>query len=368
MGTRFLARTVLCALLAVAAFAQSDRGTITGTVLDPASAAVPGAKVTAKNIDNGAVFEASTTITGDFTLPSLPAGKYEMTVGAAGFKTVTRLNIGVQVDQIARIDTVLQVGASTESVTVTAEAPVLRTENAEQSMDVKGEKVSDLPLNFGGGGSAGGGIRNWLSFIILAPGVSGTAYNSPINGIPTGTYGNFKVYLEGQDSTSVNDASWTSSVAAASVETINEFAVQSSNFSPEFGQVAGGYINFTTRGGTNQIHGSAYEYWANEDLDAAQPFSHVAPEDRKNDYGFTIGGPVWIPKIYHGKNKTFFFFNLERFGNDQGLLDLLLHRAHHGLPAGELQRRADRPDAHRSEHGGTHLPRMASTIRCPPRP
>ena len=202
-------------------------------------------------------------------------------------------------------------------MTVTAEAPVLHTENAEQSMNITGEKVNDLPLNFGGGGSQGGGIRNWLSFIILAPGVSGTTYTSPINGIPTGTYGNFKVYLEGQDSTSINDANWTSSVAAASVETINEFAVQSSNFSAEFGQVAGGYFNFTTKSGTNQLHGSAFEYWANDDLDANQPFSHVAPRYRKNDYGFTVGGPVWIPKLYNGRNKTFFFFNLERFGNNQ---------------------------------------------------
>jgi hypothetical protein len=309
--------TVFCLLFSVAAFAQSDRGTITGTVLDPASAAVPGAKVTAKNVDNGAVFDTSTTIAGDFTLPSLPAGKYELTVAASGFKTVNRANIDVQVAQTVRVDTTLQVGSSTESITVTAETPVLRTENAEQSMNLKGDKVNDLPLNFGGGGSAGGGIRNWLSFIILAPGVSGTAYTSPINGIPTGTYGNFKVYLEGQDSTSVNDANWTSSVAAASVETINEFAVQSSNFSAEFGQVAGGYFNFTTKSGTNQLHGSAYEYWANEALDAAHPFSHLTDKDRKNDYGFTLGGPVWIPKLYHGRNKTFFFFNLERFGNDQ---------------------------------------------------
>ena len=162
-----------------------------------------------------------------------------MSAEAAGFKRTVQTGVTVQVAQTERVDFSLQVGVATESVTVTAEAPLLKTENAEQSMNVTGEKVNKLPLNFGGGGAAGGGIRNWLSFIILAPGVSGTGYNSPVNGIPTGSYGNFKVYLEGQDSTSVNDASWTSSVAAASVETINEFSVQSSNFSAEFGQVAG---------------------------------------------------------------------------------------------------------------------------------
>ena len=314
---RSVVSTILVLLFSVAVFAQSDRGTITGTVTDPASAVVPGAKVVARNLENGATFETNTTATGDFTLTSLPAGNYEVNVEAAGFKKLSRPGVGVEVAQTLRVDLTLQVGASTETITVTAEAPLLRTENAEQSMNVKGDKVNDLPLNFGGGGSAGGGIRNWLSFIILAPGVSGTGYTAPINGIPTGTYGNFKVYLEGQDSTSINDANWTSSVAAASVETINEFSIQSSNFAPEFGQVAGGFYNFTTKSGTNQLHGSAYEYWANEALDAAHPFSHLTDRDRKNDYGFTVGGPVWIPKLYNGKNKSFFFFNLERFANNQ---------------------------------------------------
>ncbi len=250
-------------------------------------------------------------------MPGLPAGLYELSVEAAGFKKTTQSGIRVQVAQTARVDVTMQLGATTESVTVTAESPLLRTENAEQSMNITGGKVNDLPLNFGGGGAAGGGIRNWLSFIILAPGVSGTSYTAPINGIPVGSYGNFKVYLEGQDSTSAIDPNWTSSVAAASVETINEFAVQSSNFSAEFGQVAGGFYNFTTKSGTNQIHGSAYEYWANEALDARRPFSHALDRDRKNDYGFTVGGPVWLPKIYNGRNKTFFFFGLERFANNQ---------------------------------------------------
>jgi hypothetical protein len=311
----------LACLLLAAAFAQSDRGTITGTVTDPAAAVVPGAKIVARNVENGAIFEAVTTGTGDYTLTSLPAGHYELSVEANGFKKEIRTEIIVQVAQTARVNFTLQVGTSTESVTVSAEAPILRTENAEQSMNVSGEKVNDLPINFGGGGSAGGGIRNWLSFMYLAPGVSGTNANSPgnnvVNGIPSGTYGNFKVYLEGQDATSVNDASWTSTVSAAGVETIGEFSIQTSNFSAEFGQVAGGLFNFTTKSGTNQIHGSAYEYWANEALDAAHPFSHALDRDRKNDYGFTVGGPVYIPKLYNGRNKTFFFFNLERFGNNQ---------------------------------------------------
>ncbi|HWB85037.1 MAG TPA: TonB-dependent receptor [Bryobacteraceae bacterium] len=320
-GTRLLLTVACCLFLTISALAQSDRGTITGTVLDPAAAVVAGARVTATNANNGSVSETSTTGTGNYTLASLPAGEYALSVEAPGFKKEVRTAIMVQVAQTARVDFTLQVGAAVETVTVSAEAPILRTENAEQSMNVSGDKVNDLPMNFGGGGGAGGGIRNWLSFMSLAPGVSGTNVNSPgnnvINGIPNGTYGNFKVYLEGQDATSINDASWTSTVSAAGVETISEFSIQTSNFSPEFGQVAGGFFNFTTKSGTNQLHGSVYEYFVNEDLDARHPFSHVLDRDRKNDYGFTVGGPVWLPKLYNGRNKTFFFFNLERFGNNQ---------------------------------------------------
>lgn len=308
---------VFCLLLAIAAFAQSDRGTITGTVTDPSSAAVAGANVEAKNLDNGSIYKATTTTAGSFTITSVPVGRYNVAVSATGFKVASQTGVAVLLDQTVKLEVALEIGQVTETVSVTATADVLKTDNAEVSMNVSGNKVNDLPINFGGGGSAGGGIRNWLTFTYLAPGVAGTSANSEVNGLPTGSYGSFKVYLEGQDSSSNNDTAWTATVAAASVESITEFAVQSSNFSAEFGQVGSALYNFTTKSGTNQLHGSVYEEWANEALDARHPFNHLLDRDRKNDYGFTIGGPVWIPKIYNGKNRTFFFFNLERFGNDQ---------------------------------------------------
>jgi hypothetical protein len=300
--------------LGAVAFAQTDRGTIAGTVTDPSSAVVSGAKVAIRNLDNGSAFNATSSSTGDFSVPSVPSGKYSVSVTAPGFKAWTTTGIDVRLDSTTKVEVKLEVGNATETITVSAAAEVLKTDNAELSMNVSGDKVNDLPINFGGGGSAGGGIRNWLSFTYLAPGVAGTSANSQVNGLPGS---NFKVYLEGQDSTSNNDTAWTSTVAAASVEAITEFAVQSSNFSAEFGQVMGGLYNFTTKSGTNQLHGSVYEEWANEVLDARHPFNHLLDRDRKNDYGFTIGGPVWIPKVYNGKNHTFFFFNLERFGNNQ---------------------------------------------------
>src|SRR5580765_2354014 len=157
------------------AMAQSDRGTITGTVTDPASAVVPGARLVLRNVETGALAEAQTTMTGNFILPSLPVGSYDLTVEASGFKKALQKALQVQVGGTMRLDIQLEVGATSESVTVTAGAALLKTENAEQSMNVTGEKVNDMPINFGGGGSAGGGIRNWLSFVMLAPGVSGTS-------------------------------------------------------------------------------------------------------------------------------------------------------------------------------------------------
>jgi hypothetical protein len=307
---------IFTAVFAVSGLGQSDRGVITGTVLDPAAAVVPAAKVAARHVATGTSHETVTTETGNFTLASLPAGKYELTVQAPGFKLVTLREVQVQVAQVTRVDVTLEVGAVTESVEVSASAPLLRTENAEQSVTLSGERFNSLPLNFGGGGGSVGSIRNWLSFIVLSPGVSGTNERAAVNGMPGGA---FKIYLEGQDVTSSNDTVWTSTVAAASVETVSEFTMQTSNFSAEFGQVLGGLFNFTIKSGTNQLHGSAYDYMTNEALDARQHFRDPnrfpKPRSRKHDFGFTVGGPVYVPKLYNGRDRTFFFFNLEMYRN-----------------------------------------------------
>jgi Carboxypeptidase regulatory-like domain/TonB dependent receptor len=294
--------------------AQNDRGTITGSVTDPSTALIAGAKVQAKNLDTGSTLDTTTTSAGDFTISSVPVGKYAISVSAPGFKTFVQSGVEVRLDQTARLTLSLQVGETSETVNVTADATLLKTDNAEQSMTVNGDKLNELPINFGGTGSAGGGIRNWLTFTYLAPGVAGTSANSEVNGLPGS---NYKVYLEGQDSTSPVATAWTSTVQSASVEAITEFAVQSSNYSAEYGQVLGGLYNFTTKSGTNQFHGSAYEEFTNEAFNAAQPWDHILNRDRQSDYGFSVGGPVWIPKVYNGHNKTFFFFNLEGYTTSQ---------------------------------------------------
>jgi hypothetical protein len=306
-----------CILLTLmgAAFAQSDRGTLTGTVTDPANAVVPGAKVSARNTETGALFETVTTPTGNYTLPSLPVGLYDLTVVVPGFSKRVQQGIQIQVAQTERLDIALQVGSSTETVNVVAEAALLKTENAEVSMNVSGEKFNQLPLNFGAGGT--GSIRSWMAFATLAPGVNGdlsTDQGTSVNGLPGGI---FKILVEGTDVTSSNDTRWTSTVAASSVEAIAEFSLQTGNFSAQYGGGLGAMFNFTTKSGTNRIRGSLYDYMTNETMFNAHRFfqANRRDRDRKLDAGGTVGGPVYIPKIYNGKDKTFFFFNLEEFHN-----------------------------------------------------
>src|SRR5262245_62324295 len=283
--------TICLLILATAASAQSDRGTITGAIKDPTGAALARAEVTVRNVATGTEYKTAATETGNFTISSLPAGSYELRVEVSGFKKFVLQGVKVQLLQATRVDAALEIGAASDTVTVTAQTPLLQTQSAEQSTNISGQLFNSMPLNFGVTNS----IRGWLSFIQLAPGVSVPRQNEPqtanINGAPGGS---FKIYLEGQDVTSTNDTVWTSTVASASVETIGEFAIQTNNFSAEFGQVLGGVFNFTTKSGTNEFHGSAYEYLTNEELSARRALSKhffsrpAAPKalDRKHDYGF----------------------------------------------------------------------------------
>ncbi len=306
---------IMC-MVAGGLFAQGDRGTVTGTVADPSGAGVPKASVDLRNSATGVEFKTLTTGTGNFALTSIPAGEYELTVTSPGFSKAIQQNIQVQVALSVRIDLVLKVGANEESVTVTAEPPLLRTENAEQSINVSGDRINSLPLNFGGGAGAIGAIRSKMAFLILSPGVSGVGTRARINGTggPTGGNPAFRILVEGQDTTS-NSVGARVDETQASVEAVEEFTMQTSNYAPEYGQSLSGVFNFTIRSGTNALHGSVYEYLVNEALTARTSFTRVRPTSRKHDFGGTLGGPIWIPKLYNGRNKTFFFFNWEIFRN-----------------------------------------------------
>ncbi|HWB87393.1 MAG TPA: TonB-dependent receptor [Bryobacteraceae bacterium] len=301
--------SLLC--LAGLAFAQGDRGTITGTVSDPTGAVVAGAAVTATNIETGAHYDTVTTSTGNYTLSSLPAGGYDITVSAPGFSKFVQHGLRVQVAMTIRVDVVVQVGTTNESITVTAAAALIRSENAEQSQTITGERINSLPLNFGV--IAGGYLRSPFAFMNLTPGALQSGQNvMRVNGFTNSV----TMRIEGQDATNTNSDSRIDELQP-SVEAVQEFTLQTSNFAPEYGQVGGGIFNFTTKSGTNEYHGSAYENFSNEALNAGAPWTDdgnghlVRPRARKHDFGFSGGGPVWIPHVYNGKNRTFFFFNIE---------------------------------------------------------
>ena len=215
--------------------------------------------------------------------------------------------------QTLRIDIALEVGAATESVTVQADAPLLRTESGDISHTVNASAMDDLPiLGIGAGQAGSAGIRNPYAMIQMIPGTMWQANASVrVNGAPNNTQ-SFRI--EGQDASNTG----TPGVPAQtqpSVDAIQEVAIQTSNFAPEYGQVGGGMFNVTMKSGSNQFHGTAYEHFVNEAFNAGQPFMPGNPRarNRRNDYGFTIGGPAWIPKIYNGHDRTFFFFNWEQY-------------------------------------------------------
>jgi hypothetical protein len=298
-----------CLLLAVGAvFAQSDRGTITGTVTDPAGGVIPDAAIEAMNSETGALYKVVSTSTGNYTLAQLPAGTYQISVSAPGFKQYVRKGITVLVAQTLRIDIALEVGNITETVTVNADAPLLRTESGELSQTVTSQRLNELPIL-----SISGGMRTPYAAAELVPGLSSGGSSNSTNirmqGAPAGTQ---TLRIEGQDANLGIDSGFQY-VSQPSVDAIEEFAISTSNFAAEYGQAGGGVINAAIKSGTNKIHGSFYEYFANEALNANRAYQNQRPRDRKNDYGFTLGGPVYIPGVYDGRDKTFFFFNFEQY-------------------------------------------------------
>lgn len=310
-----------------AAFAQSDRGTITGTVQDPGGAVVANAGIEARNLEAGTIYPAVSTNTGNFTIPQLPTGTYEIDVTVPGFKKFVRSGITMGTAQTLRVDVVLEVGAATESVTVQADVSLLKTESADVSHNVNLEMLNTLPmLGVGSAASGSSGIRNPNNVLEVIPGT----YYAPnsqvkINGAPSNSQA---YHVEGQDATN-QGFPYAAAQVQPSVDAIQEVSVQTSNFAPEFGAAAGGFFNVTMRSGTNSLHGSVYDYMVNEALNAGTPFTDagatnslrqgqlVRPRARRNDYGFTVGGPVDIPKLYNGKDRTFFFFNFEQFRETQ---------------------------------------------------
>jgi hypothetical protein len=283
--------------------AQTDRGAITGSVTDPAGAAVASATVTLVNPATGTKTTTHTTGAGVYSFPQIFPSVYNVEAEAKGFKKAVVQDVRVGVLQRLAVDIKLEMGAVTESVTVSSEAPLLTPTSASISTNIAPREYQDLPINFGGG------LRSALGLISLLPGVNNTKYGTHISG---GQANSRDYQLDGL---SVTATEWQGDTRSfqVPVDTIQEFSVVTNNFSAEFGRTGGGVESFTLKSGTNGFHGMLAEYIRNEAFDA-RPF-YVAQRSvyKQHDAGGNIGGPVLIPKIYNGKDKTFFFFNYSAY-------------------------------------------------------
>ncbi len=304
---RNLALGVLALFLAMAVGlrAQSATGQITGVVKDASGALVPGAKVTLTNQQTGLTRDVKTNEAGSFTFPLLAVGVYSVSAEQQGFRTAKRSDIQLNVDQVARIDLELSVGATTETVNVEATAVIIDTENAAVGQVVAQKQISDLPLNG----------RNFLSLLFIGNGAvmtngeqgsmrQGAGDAISINGSRP-TSNNYLL-----DGTTNTDTSLNTPAVILSVDAIQEFKEQTANYSAEYGFSAN-QINIISKSGTNDFHGALFWFHRNNAFDARSYFQAAIPALHQNQYGFVAGGPVWIPKLYNGRNKTFWLVNYE---------------------------------------------------------
>lgn len=315
-------RTALCLFLAaLVAPCQQTTATLVGTATDPSGSAAPNVLVRIRNIDTNVVRESRTDATGNYAAPFLPSGRYEVTATARGFRTQNVEAFTLDVGQTARVNLRMEIGEVTESVNVVANAASLQTENATVGGVIDGAKIVDLPLNG----------RNFVQLAQLVPGVlPGTPGSITVRrgrgsiGETSRSFGqtaisangardtNNRFYLDGVEFMDYDAFSYP---FALSVDSLSEFKVETSTYSAEYGASPGGHVSILTRRGTNQFHGSLFEFNRNDQLtqtyDAISAQGVTSPRLNRNQFGGNIGGPVRLPRIYNGKDKTFFFFNWE---------------------------------------------------------
>src|SRR5947209_4082 len=296
--------------------ARSERGRSSGTVQDATGAVVPGAKVTLTNSQTGVAFSLPSNGSGEFTVPQLPVGTYTVKFEKEGFRPASFTGIALDASMSVRVDGKLEVGAAAQAVEVSASAISVATEDAKISVTVNNKLVDELPL------VVGGAMRSPFNLANLTPEAKnvGGVRGFVLGGGQAAGYG---TNLDGvtANTTRALQSDWVS-YNAPSIEAVTEFTVDTNGFKAEFGQASGGIMSFASKSGTNAIHGSAYDFVRNEAFDANNFFNNGRGISRaaykQHDFGASAGGPVWIPKIYNGKNRTFFFWSYEAFRNWDG--------------------------------------------------
>ncbi len=305
--------------------AQSERGNITGIVTDPTGAAVAAAELSVIHRDTNATTRAVTTGTGEYNIPNLVPGVYRIEITAAGFKRFIQQNVTVSTSSTVRIDVQLQLGQVSERIEVSASATTIQTDNAKVSTQVENKLVDELPL------VVAGAMRSPFNLVAVAAEAHGSGQALSLGG---GQVAAWDATLDGH-SVGTNRSGDTAEAAlnTPSVEALTEFTVETNGFKAEYGQAGGGIMTFASKSGTNEFHGSAYDFLRNDVMDARGFFPASRSVYRQNDFGFTAGGPVWVPKIYNGRNKTFFFVSFEGFRNRVGANDTFL-----SVPTPEMYR------------------------------
>lgn len=307
--------------LAVTGHAQTLGG-ITGLVTDTSGAVIPGARVTVTNENTNATRTTATNEAGVYSVPSLSPGIYSARAEAEGFQSVVRAGVELQVQQIARLNFEMPVGQVTEVIEVTGGTPLLTTEDATIGSVIENRRIVELPLNG----------RNFLQLVALSPNVSyGFASNGTAEGRQGGQRSSQNISVSGQrsvynyyslDGISNTDVSFNMYIFLPSIDALQEFKVQSGIFPAEFGR-ATAQINVSTKPGTNNFHGALFEFLRNSALDANNySFTSVHPPQdpfRRNQFGFTVGGPVLIPKVLNGRNRLFFMANYEGLRDRKGI-------------------------------------------------
>jgi hypothetical protein len=315
----------LFCLIAVLAFAQSERGNITGIVTDPTGAAIVAAELTVIHRDTNAGTKATATATGEYNVPNLTPGVYRVEITASGFKRFVQQNVVVAASTTVRLDAQLQLGQVSEQVEVTATAAAIQTDNAKVSSHVQNQLVDELPL------VVAGTMRSPFNLVAVVPETRGSGQSLSIGG---GQVAQWDATLDGY-SVGTNRSGDTAEAAlnTPSVEALTEFTVDTNGFKAEYGQAGGGIMTFASKSGTNAFHGTVYDFLRNDALDARGFFASSRSVYRQNDFGFTAGGPVRVPKLYDGRNKTFFFAAYEGFRNRVGANDTIL-----SVPTPEMYR------------------------------
>jgi hypothetical protein len=313
-------RTVLAStyllVFSFAAFGQSERGNITGIVTDPTGAAVAGASLTITQRDTNAAVSLTTTASGEYNAPNLLPGGYRIEITATGFKRFVQQNLVVSAGSTVRVDAVLQLGQVSESIEITAAAATIQTDNAKVSTLVENKLVDELPL------VVGGAMRSPFNLVAVAAEARGDGQRLSLGG---GQAAQWDATLDGHSvGTNRSGDADEAALNTPSVEALTEFTVDTNGFKAEYGQAGGGVMTFASKSGTNEFHGSAYNFLRNDALDARNFFAARRSVYRQNDFGFTAAGPVWIPKLYNGKNKSFFFVSYEGFRNRVGANDTIL--------------------------------------------